>query len=261
MAWGAGEGKTGWRSQKPCHRGCASPGLSGKLDILPLNTTCRKSNDLQKRAVLEVDEDNEEPRNGGAKRLRLSGDDSYPTQHTSHIINRPSHQNDRRHLIQPYNEKAEDTLAELEADLRAKQRRIDEDRVINREIRVREEQARLRDEEERARAAELREQQNRSIFRSNLHAMWEDYDRDREAAEERLKDMEREQREKIHKKEREAEEKRRGELNNIEASIKSMWDADDLDATGNRKIRPGQLSEAGQRRVRERQERLRRQGM
>lgn len=83
--------------------------------------------------------------------------------------------------------------------------------------------------------------------------MWQDYDHDRKAADERLKGMEREQREKVHKKEREAEEKRLGELNSIEANIKSMWDADDLDATGIRKIRPGQLSEAGQKRVRERQ--------
>lgn len=253
MAWGAGEGKTGRRSQQACHRGCASPGSSGKLDILPLNASYRNSNDLQKRANLEVDEDNDGARNGGAKRLRLSGDNGYPTQHTSHIINRPSQQNNRHHLTQPYNEKAEDTLAELEVDLRAKQRRMDEDRVINREIRVREEQARLRDEEERARAAELRQQQNRSAFRSNLHAMWQDYDHDRKAADERLKGMEREQRERVHKKEREAEEKRLGELNSIEANIKNMWDADDLDATGIRKIRPGQLSEAGQRRVRERQ--------
>lgn len=91
--------------------------------------------------------------------------------------------------------------------------------------------------------------------------MWQDYDRDREAADERLKGIEREQREKVQKRERGAEEKRLGELNSIEANIKSMWEADDLDATGTRKIRLGQLSEAGQKRARERQERLRRQRM
>lgn len=86
--------------------------------------------------------------------------------------------------------------------------------------------------------------------------MWQDYDRDREAADERLKNVEREQREEAKTKEREAEEKRLGELARMETSLKGMWAAHDLEQGRTPKIRPGQLSEAGQRRVREREERL-----
>lgn len=91
--------------------------------------------------------------------------------------------------------------------------------------------------------------------------MWQDYDRDRKAADERLKNIEREQREEVQAKEREEEEKRNRELANMEVSLKSMWEAHDLEQRRTPKIRPGQLSEAGQRRVREREERLGRRRM
>lgn len=91
--------------------------------------------------------------------------------------------------------------------------------------------------------------------------MWQDHDRDREAADERRKNLEREQREEAQEKEREMEEKRLGELASIETNLKSMWEAHDLDTGRTPEIRPGQLSEAGQRRVREREERLGRRRM
>lgn len=88
--------------------------------------------------------------------------------------------------------------------------------------------------------------------------MWQECDRDREAAEKRRDTREREEREEAKRKEIEAEQKRQNEISNIEASLKSMWEAHDLERGVPAKIRPGQLSEAGQRRVRERAEKLRR---
>lgn len=91
--------------------------------------------------------------------------------------------------------------------------------------------------------------------------MWQDHDRDREAADERRQKSEREQREKVQRKKREMGEKRRAELVVIEAKLKSMWKLHGEEEKRTLKIRPGQLSEAGQRRVREREERLGRRRM
>ncbi|KAL2284080.1 hypothetical protein FJTKL_09285 [Diaporthe vaccinii] len=210
----------------------------------------------RKRTVLDVDDYNEEPRKGGAKRVRLSGGDSYPTHLTSHVIDSPFYQNHNHNLTKTNYEKAEDTLAELEAGLRTRQRQIDQERAIVRNIQLAEEQARLREEEEQARTAELQDQQYRSTVRSSLHITWQNHDRDRQAADERLKNIEREQREAAQAKEREEEEKRNGELARMEVSLKSMWETHDLEQRRTPKIRPGQLSEAGQRRVREHEERM-----
>ncbi|KAK7742666.1 hypothetical protein SLS63_000231 [Diaporthe eres] len=215
----------------------------------------------RKRTVLDVDDYNEEPRKGGAKRVRLSGGDSYSTHLTSHIIDPSFHQNHNHNLTKTNDENAEDNLAELEAGLRTRQRQIDQERAIVRDIQVAEEQARLREEEEQARTAELQDQQYRSTVRSSLHIMWQDHDRDRQATDERLKNIEREQREAVQAKEREEEEKRNGELARMEVSLKSMWETHDLEQRRTPKIRPGQLSEAGRRRVREREERMGRHRM
>lgn len=91
--------------------------------------------------------------------------------------------------------------------------------------------------------------------------MWGDYDREREAADERRRNIERAQQEEARREEREAEEKRVGELGRIEANLKGMWEAYDLEEGRTPKIRPGQLSEAGQRRVRQREDMLRRRRM
>lgn len=222
----------------------------------PANASYRKANNSQKRTVLDVDDYNEEPRKGGAKRVRLSGGDSYPTHLTSRVIDPPFYQNHNHNLTKTNDEKAEDTLAELEAGLRTRQRQIDQERAIVRNIQLAEEQARLREGEEQARTAELQDQQYRSTVRSSLHIMWQNHDRDRQAADERLKNIEREQREAAQAKEREEEEKRNGELARMEVSLKSMGETHDLEQRRTPKIRPGQLSEAGQRRVREREERM-----
>lgn len=91
--------------------------------------------------------------------------------------------------------------------------------------------------------------------------MWREKDREREAADNRLKNIEQEQREEAQTKEREVEDKRLGELARIENNLKSMWEAHDLIDRRTPTIRPGQLSEAGRRRVREREERMRRHRM
>lgn len=259
-AWLGALAKGRWEggANRPAVEAAQAQGCRVSSMFTPSSASYRKANDLQKRAVLEVDDDNEEPRNGGAKRLRLSVGDSYPTHLTPPHIIRPFHQNNHYHITKTADEEAEDTLGVLEGGLRTSLRQFDQERAILRDIRVAEEQEKSRLEEERARAAELRDQQYRSAFRSNLQTMRRDYDREREVADERLKNIEREQREEAQKQTRETEDKRLEEVASIEAKLKSMWAADELDARGYRKIRPGQLSEAGQRRVREREERLRR---
>lgn len=148
-------------------------------------------------------------------------------------------------------------VAELEAGLRTMQRNMDLERATIRDIQRAEEQARIQKEEKQAREAEIREQNYRSPVQSSLHKMWQDCDREREAAEERRNTREREEREEAKSRERQVEQERFHELSNMEESLKSMWKAHDLERGIPAKIRPGQLSEAGQRRVRERAEKLR----
>lgn len=137
------------------------------------------------------------------------------------------------------------------------QRNTDLERATIRDIQRAEERANIQDEDKRAREAEKRDQDYRFSVRSSLHMMWKDCDRDREAAEERRNTREREEREVMKMREWQAEQERLQELSNMETALKSMWEAHDRDRGTPANMRPGQLSEAGQRRVRERAEKLR----
>lgn len=227
-----------------------------------------KTNDFQKRAFADVGGDSDET-NGGGKRLRgpeigMAEGDGCPNQHTSHINTRPFNSNNRYRVINHSrltkleDENPASELAELEARLRTMQRNMDLERATVRDIQRAEEQARIQKEEKQAREAEIREQSYRSTVQSSLHKMWQNCDREREAAEERRNTREREEREESKRRERQVEQERVNELSNMEANLKSMWKAHDLERGMPAKIRPGQLSEAGQRRVRERAEKLRR---
>lgn len=227
------------------------------------NVSFSKTNQIQKRARQNADDDNEEAVEG-TKRLRLSGEDRVRGEgglnHHKRNLARPSfHQNDHPHFNNINIDSSETSLAEIEASLRTMQRGIDQRRAIARDIEVAEEQSRLQHEAEQAREAELRDRRFRSTVQSSLYTMWRDCDREREAAEELRQAREREQREQVQMKEREEEQKRQRELSSMEANLKAMWEAHDLEQGRTPKIRPGQLSEAGQRRVRERAEALRRQ--
>lgn len=140
-----------------------------------------------------------------------------------------------------------------------KQRDIDLDRAAMRNIQRAEEQARIQEKEKKAREAKMRERSYRSNFQSSLHQMWRDCDRDREVAEERRNNKEREEREEMKRRELQAEQEKLHELSSMESKLENMWEAHDLARGMPGKIRPGQLSEAGQRRARERAEKLRRQ--
>ncbi|KAG6367062.1 hypothetical protein INS49_001244 [Diaporthe citri] len=238
----------------------------------------------RKRAFADVGDDSDET-NGGGKRLRIpemgmAEGEGCPDQHTSQINPRPFHRNNRYQLTNPSHlithsrltkqshltkiddENPASELAELEAGLRTMQRNMDLERATIRDIQKAEEQARIQKEEKQAREAEIREQNYRFTVQSSLHKMWQDCDREREAVEERRnirEREEREEREEAKRRERQAEQERFDELSNMEATLKSMWKAHDLERGIPAKIRPGQLSEAGQRRVRERAEKLRHQ--
>lgn len=188
-----------------------------------------------------------------------------PNQHIPRTNARPFHLNNRYHLSkQSHLTKVDDEnsaseLAELEAGLRTMQRNMDLERATIRDIQRAEEQARIQEEERQARDAEIREQAYRFTVQSSLQKMWQDCDREREAAEDRRNTREREEREEAKRRERQAEQERSDELSNMEENLKSMWKMHDLERGMPAKIRPGQLSEAGQRRVRERAEKLRHQ--
>lgn len=243
-------GRFGSGANRPAVDAAQAQGARVSSMVSPRNASYRKANDLQKRALRDVDCDNDEPSDGGAKRLRLSGGDSYATRTTPQTINAPSLRTTPYNLTKTAEEKHDATTAAPKFGLRTSQCQINPDNVIARDIQVSQEQTRLRG---RARAAELLEQQNQPDY---LRTMWQDHDRHREVAEGRLMNQQRERREEAQKQAQETEEKRLGVIAGIEASIRSMWDADLLDARGDPKIRPGQLSAAGQQRVREREERL-----
>lgn len=140
------------------------------------------------------------------------------------------------------------------------QRNVDLERATIRDIQRAEEQAKIQEEERQAHEARKRDQYYQFSAQSSLHRMWNDCDRDREAAEERRNTREREERkerEEMKRREWKAEQERLLELSNLETNLKSVWEAHDLERGMPAKIRPGQLSEAGQRRVRERAEKLR----
>lgn len=204
----------------------------------------------------DVDEDNEQPRNGGAKRMRLSGGDSHATTlPTPPAINQPRHLTNNTHQAKTTEGQDKNTPRLPEFNLPIRQRAIAPKKAIVREVQAAETPTRLTG---RARAVELRDQQQQSALQSNLHTMWQDHDREREAAEERRKTKQREQLEEAARQRRQTEEKRLGEIAGIEASIRSLWEADERDDRGYQKIRLGQYSAAGQRRAREREEGLRR---
>lgn len=226
------------------------------------NVRYSKANDLQKRARQYLDDDTEET-DEGAKRLRLAGEDRFRGEgglnhYKPQLTRQPFHQNNYTHFIKNSVDSSEPSLSDLEASLRTMQRGIDQRCTIARDIEMAEEQSRLQDEAEQAREADLRDRRFRSTVQSSLYTMWRDCDREREVAEELRQAREREQREQVQMKEREEEQMRRRELSNMEINLKGMWEAHDLEQGRTPKIRPGQLSEAGQRRVRERAEALRR---
>lgn len=214
-----------------------------------------KTNYLQKRALQNHDDDNEEV-NEGPKRLRLSGEIRVREQGSlKHNIPHPFHQNNQPRFTHINTDYSDHSMAGLEASLRTMQRGIDERRTVVRNIELAEEQSRLEEKAERAREAELQNHRFRSTLKSSLNTMWQDCDREREDAEKLRQAREREEREQIQMKQREEEQNRQRELSKMENNLKSMWEAHDI-ARG--MPRPGQLSEAGQRRARERAEALRR---
>lgn len=188
----------------------------------------------------------------------------------SHLTNQPhltdhppltnqSHTINRSHLTRFDGEGPSSDLAELEASLRKKQWDMDLEGATMRRIQRAEEQARIQEEEKKSREADMRERSYRFQFQSNLNQMWHDCDRDREAAEERRNSKEREEREAMKRRELQAEQEKLRELSSMESKLQDMWEAHDLARGLPGKIRPGQLSEAGQRRARERAEKLRHQ--
>lgn len=197
-----------------------------------------------------------------ANQSHLTSRSHLPNQ--SRLINQPhltnqSHPVNRSHLTKFNGEGPVSDLAELEASLRMKQRDVDLERATIKNIQRAEEQARIQEEEKKAHEAEMRERSSRFKFQSSLHQMWHDCDRDREAVEERRKSKEREEREAMKRRELQAEQEKLHELSSMESKLQNMWEAHDLARGMPGKIRPGQLSEAGQRRARERAEKLRHQ--
>lgn len=156
----------------------------------------------------------------------------HPNSH-SHVTNQSRLTNDSRLIndshpsnrYRPTNydgENSASNLAELEEDLQRMQRKMDLECAILKDIQRAEEKARIREEEKQAREAEMRYTTYRSTAHSSLQEMWQECDREREAAARRRDGREREEREEAKRKECEAEQKKRNEISNIEASLKSM---------------------------------------
>lgn len=222
--------------------------------FLSSHLSSSKTNYLQKRALQNLDDDNEEV-NEGPKRLRLSGEIRVREQGSLKHNIPPYHRYNHPRFSHINTDSSDPSMAGLEASLRTMQRGIDERRTVVNNIELAEEQSRLEEKAERAREAELQNHRFRSTLKSNLNIMWQDCDREREHAEKLRQAREREEREQIQMKQREEEQSRQRELSKMENNLKSMWEAHDI-ARGI--PRPGQLSEAGQRRVRERAEAQRR---
>ncbi|KAG8169360.1 hypothetical protein KVR01_000105 [Diaporthe batatas] len=211
----------------------------------------------RKRTNRDVDEDNEEPRNGGAKRLRLSGGDSHAKLVTPTAIHQPLPT--PNHPTKTVKGQAKNNLRAPRIGVRTRPHQIEQENseFFARNNQVAVGQTSPKDDEEQALDANPREQQYQPAPWATLHTMWQDHDRQLEAAKERLRITEQEEREKAERQAREREEERLGEIGTIEASIRSMWEADPLDERGDRKIRLGLSAEAGLRRFRERQEMMR----
>lgn len=222
----------------------------------------RKINYLQKRTLQNSDEDNEVV-NEGPKRLRLSGEIRVRGQgsfnhNMPHLTRQPFRQNNQPRFTNVNTDYSEPSLADLEASLRTMQRGFDERRTVVRNVELAEEQSRLEEKAERARKAEMQDHRFRSTAKSSLYTMWQDCDREREVAEELRQAREREEREQVQMKQREEEQSRQQELAKMKNNLEAMWEAHDIGKGMPSRIRPGQLSEAGQRRARERAEALRR---
>lgn len=182
------------------------------------------------------------------QRCRLT-DHSHVT-NNSRLINQ-SYLTNHSRLTNSTDENPARDVAELEAGLRTMLWKMDLERATVRDIQRAEEQARIQEDEKQAREAEIRRRSYRPTVHSSLQEMWKDCDRDRKAAEERRDAREREEREEAKRRESEAETAKLNELSNIEASLKSMWEAHDIARGLPGRIRPGQLSERGQARARE----------
>ncbi|KAI3395452.1 hypothetical protein diail_1315 [Diaporthe ilicicola] len=92
-----------------------------------------------------------------------------------------------------------------------------------------------------------------SFGASAIESMQQDYDRQRRASAELLRAKESEQLGEKRKQERDAAAEKARELSALEREVQSMWQIYDADDQRDRRMRMGQYSKAGKRRVEERQ--------